>query len=69
MVLFCGSHNGLQYNFVHLHISHHALSIALVSFYAPKPQHLDMCTVLHPNIHQNQLKNFFCINMEEAYVN
>lgn len=44
------------------------LSIALMGSYSPNP-HLDRYTVLHLNIHQNQLKNFFCINMEENYVN
>lgn len=38
------------------------LSIALMSSHSPNPQHLDTCTALHLNIHQNQLKNIFYIN-------
>lgn len=45
------------------------LNIALMSSYSPNPQYLDRCIVLHLNIHQNQFKNFFCINMEKNYVN
>lgn len=45
------------------------LSIVPMSSYSPNPQHLDRCTVLCLNIHQNQFKIIFCINIEKAYVN